>query len=404
MINANTSCITDTLYNKIEYFEKQFKESDPYQMFVSQNSWLLPYGVFRFLKDLFKGKSWEKWPEKYQNPTDKLISALYKNHTDQIDFYLFLQYLCFQQLSKIKDKATKLNLFLKGDMPILINRDSCDVWYYRSFFNLQKIAGAPPDDFNFKGHKWGFPIFNWDSLKSKNYSWWLQKLDVYSSIYHVYRVDHAVGFFRLWAIDPKKKATEGAFLPKDPATWQEEGKSHFMMLLNFSSLFPIAEDLGFIPKTVYTTLKKLGICGTKVPRWQRITPMQDYEPLSLITLSTHDIETLSGWWKSNKEDAKTLCDTNKWKYEPKLSFDLRKKILYDVHHSSSLFHINLLQEYLAFFPTLSRKNPRKERINISGTVNKTNWTYKYKPSIEEIISHQELKNLLKEIISSIKPY
>ena len=380
------------------YFSK-YKELESYTSFTNKNQWLKPYSTFRTLKNKFKGKKWWKWPKKYQNPTEEFINNYINSNQIDTDFFIFLQYLCFTQLSNVKDYATKKKVLLKGDIPILINPDSADVWYYRAVFNMDKIAGAPPDDFNSKGHKWGFPIFDWDYLKETDYFWWKQKLSVISDLYHIYRIDHAVGFFRIWAIGLKDKPSLGQFLPKDPSKWKDIGEEHFMMLINASYQLPIAEDLGFIPKIVYTSLKKLGICGTKVPRWQRTTKMCDYEPISLTTISTHDTETMQQWWKSSKEEAQTLCFTNNWEYTPTLSFELRKKILYDSHHSASIFHINLLQEYLALYPELVWKNPKDERINISGCINKKNWRYKYRLTIEEIISHSDLKKTLSEITS-----
>ena len=381
------------------FYYKNYKNLASYAAFKKQNPWLKPYSVFRTLKDYTNWQKCYQWPQKYQNPTDKFIDAFIENHSIDTEFYIFLQYLCFSELSKVKEYATKKNVLLKGDIPILINPDSVDVWYYRHIFDMSHVAGAPPDDFNFKGHKWGFPLFNWKALKKHNYFFWQQRLSVILNLYHLYRIDHAVGFFRIWAIAPDQKAQFGQFLPKDPSHWREQGEERFRMLLNSSILLPIAEDLGLIPKMVYTSLKKLGICGTKIPRWQRITPLWDYEPISLTTLSTHDTETLHQWWHSHPEDAKTLCYTNRWKYIPDLTFEFRKQILYDTHHSSSIFHINLLQEYLSLFPELIWKNPKDERINISGTIKKTNWTYKYKPSLEEMISHNELTKNMKEITS-----
>lgn len=385
-----------------EYFNNfynNFKNLSSYHEFKTQNEWLKPYCTFKILKKKFNQKKWIHWDKKFQNPTIKMINAILKNFYLEAEFYTLLQYLCFSQMHFVKDYATKNKILIKGDIPILINPDSADVWYYRSIFDMSHVAGAPPDDFNEKGHKWGYPLFNWQALKHQNYDWWKQKLSVISNLFHMYRIDHAVGFFRIWAILPKDKPTVGKFLPKDPTTWQAFGMEHLNMFINSSDLLPIAEDLGLIPKMVYSTLKDLGICGTKVPRWEN-KPLKEYEPISLTTISTHDTETLSLWWKSHKKEAKKLSSLNNWKYQKKLTFELRKKILFDLHHSNSIFHINLLQEYLALFEDLTWKNPKKERINISGVKNKKNWTYRFKPFVEEILSHEKLISTIKEIVSS----
>lgn len=381
------------------YFDKYFDKylSQDYEDFKSENSFLYPYSIFRTLKEKQKGKKWYRWPKDLQNPTDKTLDTLSKMFSKDIEFFTFLQYLCFSQMKKVKKYADKKKVFLKGDIPILINPDSSDVWYERAIFDMSYSAGAPPDDFNKEGHKWGFPLFKWNNIKKDNYAFWKRRLDVIKDIYHIYRIDHAVGFFRIWAIPPKKKASQGEFLPKDPSKWEDLGRERFQMMLDSSSLFPIAEDLGFIPSFVYTCLKSLGICGTKVPRWEN-KPLKNYEPISLTTLSTHDTETLELFWKKRKK-AKKLCKINNWTYKKKLTFDLRKKILYDTHRSSSLFHINLLGEYLALFKEFVWKNPKQERINRSGVISRKNWTYRFKKPIEEFTSSEKLNNVLKEIIS-----
>jgi len=379
-------------------FYKQFEKDQSYLEFIKKNPWLKEYSVFRTLKELFKGKKWITWSEKFKNPTEELLSDISKKYKSKTNFYIFLQYLCFSQLYKVKNYATKNNILIKGDIPILINPDSVDVWYYRSVFDLSHVAGAPPDDFNNKGHKWGFFLFNWGKLQQTNYSWWKQRLSVLENIYHIYRIDHAVGFFRIWAIEPKDEATHGKFLPKDPSKWRKLGTSNLLMLINSSTLLPIAEDLGLIPNYVYDALKELGVCGTKVPRWETATNLKELEKISLTTLSTHDTETNTLWWKNHKNEAKILSHTNWWKYKKVLDFELRKKILYDTHHSASIFHINLLQEYLALFKELVWKNPKQERINVSGVVSKKNWTYRFRPTLEEITTNEALIEQMREII------
>lgn len=384
-----------------EYFNlfyERFKDLPSYQEFFSSHLWLKPYAVFKVLKANFKEKQWFSWPKELHSPSEKLIDDLFEAHKKEAQFFIFLQYLCFDQLSKIKLYASSKKIFLKGDLPILIKADSADVWSSPSIFDLFNVAGAPPDDFYKKGQKWGFPLLNWDALKNSNHFWWKERLSTFKDLYHLYRIDHAVGFYRIWAIKPDEKAINGRFLPVDKSSWEALGEEHFKVLIDASPLLPIAEDLGMIPEFVAPSLKKLGICGTKVPRWQDIA-LSLYEPLSLTTLSTHDTETLEMWWRSSPKKAQKLCKINNWQYSVKLTFELRKKILFDCHHSGSLFHINLLQEYLALFPELVSKNPKKERINVPGIKSKKNWTYKFKLPLEEIVSNEKLSNAIKEITS-----
>ena len=118
----------------------------------------------------------------------------------------------------------------------------------------------------------------------------------------------------------------------------------------------------------------------------------------MTTVSTHDSETLKIWWKEQPEEAKLFAAAKNWNYEPFLSKEQQKEILYDSHHSNSLFHVNLLQEYLALVPSLTWPNFEEDRINTPGTFCDQNWTVTLRPTLEEIIANQELKSLIEDIL------
>lgn len=387
-----------------KYFARVFtsvKTSAAYQTFIQQNPWLTPYALFKACKDEYGGKHWEDWPEDKQS-----LKTCIADPT-AIDFHSFLQYLAFQQMEKTKSYAEQKGILLKGDIPILLSPDSADVWAERSLFNMRYSAGAPPDYYNALGQKWGFPLFDWDAMRKRNYSWWRQRLQVAERLFHIYRIDHVVGFFRIWAIRGQDKPAKGCYIPEDPALWGPQGREILEMMIRSSTLLPMAEDLGSsIPEIVYQTLKDLGICGTKVMRWVKhdghIIPFSDYDPISLTTVSTPDSETLALWWKNLPQEASAWAAFKHWKYEPTLAVWQQKEMLYDAHHTPSLFHINLLQEYLALFPSLVSSNLEDERINIPGTLLPTNWTYRFKPTLEELMTHEALKKEIQDILRPLR--
>ena len=222
-----------------------------------------------------------------------------------------------------------------------------------------------------------------------------QRLAVAEKLYHIYRIDHVIGFFRIWAIGPSGK---GHFIPTDHSEWQPQGKELLDMMVDNCSLLPIAEDLGMVPPEVGPTLKHLGICGTKVVRWQKIhdsyIPYNEYEPFSMTTVSTPDMDDLEMWWRKYPNESVLFAEQiKKWRYHPILTAQQRLELLRDAHHTPSYFHINLLQEYLALFPDLVHTNPDEERIDKPGTTLPSNWTYKYGPpsrnsrSIKDSLTH-----------------
>jgi 4-alpha-glucanotransferase len=389
-------------HHKYLAFQKMFQDdfaktsqTSEYKKFVKENSfWLEDYSTFRALKDQYQQKQWEKWPE---SPS--------VNNPENVSFYMFLQFLCYQQFQKVKIYASEKNILVKGDLPILISRDSADVWKHPHLFDLNFSAGAPPDAFAAQGQNWGFPLYRWDVLESEGYRWWKERLKQANSFYHLYRIDHIVGFFRIWGIPLEKHATEGFFIPGDENIWIEHGNKIMKMMLEACPMLPIGEDLGTVPLEVREALRNMGICGTKVMRWERdwhgdrrFISGHEYIPESMTTVSTHDSETLTQWWNNNEGDRHDFTAYKRWQYLPYLPREHRQEILKDSHHTNSLFHINLLNEYLALFPELVWDNPDDERINVPSTVGDTNWTYRMRPYLEDLIQHQDLKKAIQEII------
>jgi 4-alpha-glucanotransferase len=381
------------------------QESSDYHKFIEASPWLKQYALFKTLKSHHQWLSWEEWPIEFQSPEPSLIEALMHEHKMEIDRHCFIQFLCANQLHQVHEYATEKKIFLMGDIPILINRDSADVWLNRDFFHMDYSAGAPPDAFCPAGQEWGFPIYNWTSLSETGYQWWIDRLKVANLYYHIYRIDHIVGFFRIWAIPLGKKSSDGFFIPSDPSTWIEHGNTIMRMMLGHCDMLPIGEDLGDVPPNVKADLHTLGICGTKVMRWERnwdidksFIPLDMYPPLSMTTVSTHDSETLQLWWQNNPQEAKDFAEFKGWCYHPVLSREYRHEILWDSHHSTSLFTVNLLPEYLSLVPGLSWDRLEDERINTPGTFSDENWSCRCKVSVEEIVENTTLAHLMKELI------
>lgn len=388
------------------HVQQAIKSSTDYPRFIEDNPWLMPYALFKSIKIARQWESWEMWPEEVRDPTPEAIPFLLKDYQAEIDYQCFLQLLCFQQLTSIKKAAEAKGVFIKGDIPILINRESADVWSYRPLFQLDFAAGAPPDMYSTEGQFWGFPLYNWTQMKKSHYQWWKQRLRYAAHFYHLYRLDHIVGFFRIWGIPLGKPAKEGKFIPENKNEWIPQGESIMRVMLASCPMLPIGEDLGVVPPEVRHCLHRLGICGTKVMRWERnwegdknfIDP-KDYPKESMTTVSTHDSDTLQLWWEKNPEEAKEFARFKGWNYEPKLSLDHHKEILYDSHHSRSLFHINLLNEYLALIPGMAWPDPEDEKINFPGTFSDRNWTYRFRPFIEEIVASKELAQVMRDLLS-----
>lgn len=384
-------------------------QRDEYLNFINNNSWLQGYALFKSLKIMREWQAWEAWPQEIRDPCPSDLKRLLEEYKNQIAYHIFLQYFCYQQMNEVRHYAESKGVFLKGDIPILINKESTDVWLNRNLFFLQLTAGAPPDMFSEQGQNWQFPIYNWEELEHQDYLWWRQRLFLASHLYHSFRLDHVVGFYRIWAVPIDKTGKEGKFFPEDEKKWIPLGEKNLSSMLKDSTMLPIGEDLGVVPETVRESLRKLGICGTKVMRWERnwngdksFIPVRDYHPLSMTTVSTHDSEPLALWWKNHPDESEPYAHSKGWKYAPEITLEQNIEILKESHQSNSLFHVNLLNEYLALIPELKWLTPEEERINDPSihTYPNKNWTYRFRKCFEEISECSELKTQLASYASS----
>ncbi|MCB1136014.1 MAG: 4-alpha-glucanotransferase, partial [Chlamydiia bacterium] len=379
-----------------------------YQKFVANNSgWLIPYALFKTIKEEREWRSWKTWPDPIHSPSEETIRELSHTYRHKITHHCALQYLCFQQMEEVREYAEEKGVLIKGDIPILISPESADVWAERRYFNTQLSAGAPPDMYATEGQHWGFPLFNWKSIEASDWNWWRRRLHVAQKFYHIYRLDHIVGFFRLWGIEPGKTPKEGVFVPSDPSQWIPQGKKILELMLETSTMLPIGEDLGIVPPEVRHCLHDLGISGTKVMRWERkwdhgadFVPVEDYPADSMTTVSTHDSETLQEWWCRYPDDVAAYCKHRHWCCTEQLSPEQHRSILSDSHHSDSLFHINLITEYLDFVPNLCWHPPEENRMNVPGTVSDRNWSLRLRVPIEEIRSNNELREALASVLEN----
>ncbi len=174
--------------------------SDEFKSFVSKNaSWLTPYAAFCVLRDLNGTPDFSQW-NAYSEYEEAKVSGFISAHADDINFVYFQQYHLDKQMKNVCDYAHKHGVAIKGDIPIGISRTSVDAWISPRLFNLDCQAGAPPDDFSVLGQNWGFPTYNWEEMNKDGFAWWKARFKKMSEYFDAYRIDHVLGFFRIWQI------------------------------------------------------------------------------------------------------------------------------------------------------------------------------------------------------------
>ncbi len=171
-----------------------------YKAFMATNShWLLPYAAFCTLRDEFHTADFSTWGD-YARYDEARIGAYMRKHRDQEAFHCYVQYHLHLQLSEVCRYAHSRGIVLKGDLPIGISRTSADAWLSPRLFHMDSQAGAPPDAFSASGQNWGFPTYNWERMAQDGFAWWRQRLHKMSDYFDAYRIDHILGFFRIWEI------------------------------------------------------------------------------------------------------------------------------------------------------------------------------------------------------------
>ena len=192
--------------------------------FEANQSWLVPYAAFCHLRDTYGTADFQTWP-KYSKfsaaEISRLTSPRGKNYA-KIALHYYIQYQLHLQLTEVHETAQAEGVILKGDIPIGISRTSVEAWSEPQYFNLNSQAGAPPDDFSVNGQNWGFPTYNWDAMLKDNCSWWERRFRQMAHYFDAYRIDHVLGFFRIWDI-PKHSVHGllGQFSPSLPMSQSE---------------------------------------------------------------------------------------------------------------------------------------------------------------------------------------
>ena len=195
---------------KMDYLRLAYQQegktvlADPdFLAFMDDNKdWLVPYAAFSHLRDTYGTPDFNTWPQ-YATYDKKQIAKLTSPSSpdhDKIALYFYIQYKLHLQLVDVRQTARANGVIIKGDIPIGISRTSVEAWSQPQLFNMNGQAGAPPDDFSVNGQNWGFPTYNWDAMAQDGYQWWVRRFQKMAEYFDAYRIDHVLGFFRIWEI------------------------------------------------------------------------------------------------------------------------------------------------------------------------------------------------------------
>ncbi len=311
----------------------------------AQAGWLGDYCLFRLLMDMEGGnQNWQTWGDAF-NTIDKarefvrnLLDSEPVKTERQLMFYAYVQWITDQQWRAVRKHADERGVALMGDMPIGVSFCSADVFANPSIFDLDWYGGAPPetnfkdDEFTVKwGQNWGIPMYRWDVMEERGFVWWRRRVEKLCEIFSMFRVDHALGFYRIYSFpwnpvrneeflplseDEAKQKTGGRLpgfkrypddTPEHKASNRADGEKYLKVLIEAAGgAEVIAEDLGVVPDYVGPSLESLGIPGMKVPHWEYYEdgrgaiPGDAYGEISFATYSTHDHDPMQVQWENHR--------------------------------------------------------------------------------------------------------
>jgi 4-alpha-glucanotransferase len=405
-----------------------------FRQFCDQESaWLDDYAFFRALvEENGESEAWDKWPPDHQRIEaarawlDRQPSEKKKQFHDRENLFRYVQWIANEQWSAIKSYADERGVALMGDIPFGVSYYSADVFARPDEFAHDWCGGAPPES-HFKddrftqkwGQNWGIPIFHWDMMRHRNFDWWRQRVRSIRRSFHLFRIDHVLGFYRIYAF-PWRPQQNKKFLPlewnqmlertggraphfhprddSNPDNCEanrQEGESILRAVLEESrDARVIGEDLGTVPDYVRPSLRSLGVAGFKIPQWEfyhgRVTPGAEYERLSVATYATHDHKPMRALWEEAFEHPTSTSEQARAELEKIATFigftprseeieferDFYPAMMEALFKSESWFAIVMITDLLA----------RKYRFNIPGTAASSNWVRRMQRSVSQLRS------------------
>ena len=342
-----------------------------------QSAWLDDYALFVAIHDeLQGGAGWADWPAPLRDREPGPMADTRAQLSERVLFRIWLQWVLASQWVAARRGANAAGVELAGDIPFMVATDSADVWARRDDFRLDAEVGVPPDAFSATGQRWGLPVYRWDVMAAGGDQWMAARADRMADLYGFYRVDHVVGFYRTY------------FFPNDggPATFTPAGEQaqiangERILGLFSKRASVIAEDLGVVPPFIRTSLDALTIPGYRVQRWERrwddagqpfIDPAS-WPACSVSTSGTHDTSSLAQWFDElDAAERAALLDLPalaalKARAPTRFDDGVRDALLDLLAGAGSDLLLLPFQDALG----------HRERVNVPGTVNDRNWTYR----------------------------
>jgi 4-alpha-glucanotransferase len=346
--------------------------------------WLHVYAQFRALQDENGGADWRQWRNGRDGPDASRISLDVQKSVLRYKYY---QWLADEQWQRVRRESVPVGFF--SDFPYMVSTGSADVWARQREFDLHVSVGAPPDAFSSTGQDWGLPAYRWDLISREGFEWLRQRADRCAALGDGFRVDHLVGFYRMFVRLPDGA---GAFIPPDEPSQRDQGEQVLGHLMQCRARV-IAEDLGTVPDFVRESLAALNVPGMKVLRWEREwdvegQPFRDpaaFPRVSVATSGTHDTETLAEWWDgASREDRAAVLALPELagtgiRADTEYSPALRDALLSTLGAAGSDLLVLPVQDVFGW----------RDRINTPASIGDHNWSWRLPWPVEGLLTEPE---------------
>jgi 4-alpha-glucanotransferase len=360
----------------------------------TQAWWLDDYALFRALQVRHGDRVWHDWPEALRTRHPEALAHARGELADEVLYRQYVQWIADEQWAAARAAARDVAVF--GDLPFAVGAESADVWAGQDAFRLDRSIGVPPDAFSETGQDWRLPAYRWDVLADHGFKLLRDRATRYANLFDGYRVDHLVGFFRMYT--RPLDGGEGVFTPAEQNEQQALGE-RILRVFQASGAEIIAEDLGVVPDFVRESLARLSIPGYRVFRWERRwhDPGQPFKdpvdnpPVSVATSGTHDTEPLVVWWENAPLDERHAIveipsvRTVLGNPDPhvidstELSPTVRDALLETLFASGSDLLVVPIQDVFGW----------RDRINQPATVGSHNWTWKLPWASDRLLEERE---------------
>jgi 4-alpha-glucanotransferase len=302
-------------FGRVNYKVKQLKldllwliykshetNSAEFNGFIEKNIyWLRDYALYKVIREANPNEGWDKWEDKLKYRYPEALKEVEDFNIEKMRFHYWMQWQLHEQMIDIKKFASENGIYIMGDLPFLVSRESADVWSHQNYFLTELSSGAPPDMYFAMGQKWGMPPYNWNSIAYDGFVYVKEKLKYAENFYDMYRIDHFVGLFRVWVSPTDNDEAIGAYLPPEEYLWEQHGRKIIDVMAHSTSMLPCAEDLGTVPGCSYHVLYEYGIPGIDFQRYYkenfRFKTPAEYRMNSQAVISTHDSSFWINWWQ-----------------------------------------------------------------------------------------------------------